>query len=77
MLNRFNYLLLETGTGILNRRHFDFSHEDAPCFKFDILTLNFPPLLGENAKRTSHHQNSNLGPANCGLSMLPRDQRAP
>ena len=31
------------GTGILNRRHFDFSHEDAPCFKLDILNLNFPP----------------------------------
>ena len=34
---------LETWTGILNRRHFEFSHGDAPCFKFDILNLNFPP----------------------------------
>ena len=33
------------GTGILNRRHFDFYHEDAPCFKLDILNLNFPPHM--------------------------------
>ena len=36
---------LEMGTGILNRRHFDFYHEDAPCFKLDILNLNFPPHM--------------------------------
>ena len=35
--------LLEMGTAILNRRHFDFYHGDAPCFKLDILNLNFPP----------------------------------
>ena len=42
---------LEMGTGILNRRHFDFYHEDAPCFKLDILNLNFPPLLVEKCKK--------------------------
>jgi len=36
-------ILVEMGTGILNSRHFDFYHEDAPCFKLDILNLNFPP----------------------------------
>ena len=41
---------LEMGTGILNRRHFVFYHGDAPCSKFDILTLNFPPLLVEKCK---------------------------
>ena len=52
MLNRFNYLLLETGTGILNRRHFDFSHEDAPCFKFDICThFEFPATFGGKCKK--------------------------
>ena len=39
------------GTGILNRRHFDFYHEDAPCFKLDILNLNFPPHLVEKCKK--------------------------
>ena len=43
--------MLETGTGILNRPHFDFYHEDAPCFKLDILNLNFPPLLVEKCKK--------------------------
>ena len=46
----FTYLMLEMGTGILNRRHFVFCHGDAPCSKFDILTLNFPPFLVEKCK---------------------------
>ena len=37
--------MLEIRTGNLNRRHFDFYHEDAPCFKLDILNLNFPPHM--------------------------------
>ena len=36
------------GTGILNRRHFVFYHGDAPCFKLDILNLNFPPHRYKN-----------------------------
>ena len=68
---------LETGTGFLNRRHFDFYHGDAPCFKFDILNLNFPPLLVEKCKNVffAGCQNSNPGPSSCQPSMLPLDQR--
>ena len=40
--------ILEMGTGILNRRHFVFYHGDAPCFKLDILNLNFPPHRYKN-----------------------------
>ena len=36
------------GTSILNRRHFVFYHGDAPCFKLDILNLNFPPHRYKN-----------------------------
>ena len=44
--------LVECGTGFLNRRHFEFYHGDAPCFKFYILNLNFPPFLQKIAKST-------------------------
>ena len=71
------YYMVETGTGFLNRRHFEFYHGDAPCFKFDILNLNFPPFLGENCKKflLSCLLGSNPGPSPCEASMLPQDHR--
>ena len=69
--------ILECGTGFLNRRHFEFYHGDAPCFKFDILNLNFPPFLCENCKKVFFCclPGSNPGPSSCGASMLPQDHQ--